>query len=88
MEAVSGLIVLFVTITMVMILPLIIAAIMLLLLSLLSACVTARPHGRVVFSCRGIRGKNSDCPEEAACGGFFLRPFNTSASTPPRWRAA
>jgi len=56
--------VLFVTITMVMILPLIIAPIMLLLssllLSLLLACATARPHGRAVFSCRGMRGKNSE----------------------------
>jgi len=50
MEAGSGLIVLFVTITMVMVLPLIIAPIVLLLSSLLLlARATARSHGRAVF---------------------------------------
>lgn len=69
MEAVSGLIVLF---DIAMILPLIIALIMLLLSSLLlSACPTARPHGRAVFSCRGMRGENSGCPEDMDRGVSF-----------------
>lgn len=49
---------------------------------------TLATHGWTAPSRVDARKKNSDCPEPAACGGFFLRPFNTSASTSPRCRAA